>query len=95
MSRLRGRVTKLEKSGRCRCQSGVVKVVALRDYRQGEPEPEIADEDLPPPCPRCGTRDGQLVVFVEEVIVTTRQEAEAVLALNEGKIIVDAEGGEQ
>jgi hypothetical protein len=81
MSRLAGRVARLEKERRCDCRSGVVRVVAVQTRREGEPDPPLPD-DLPPPCPRCGTRDGQ-VVIVEEIVVVTRQEAVAVLARNE------------
>jgi hypothetical protein len=78
---LSGRVSRLEKECRCRCRSGVVRVVAIVAKGEGEPDPPLPD-DLPPPCPVCGTTDGQVVLVVEEVIVRTREDVEAALARN-------------
>jgi hypothetical protein len=51
----------------------------VQRYRYGEPLPPI-----PPDAPRCG-RCGEVHVFYE-VIVATREEAQAVLALNEREV---------
>src|SRR5262249_44326066 len=66
---VRGRLTRLEATlragGPCPSCPGHV----LLAYRQGEGPPP-----LPPPCSRCGRE--QPVTLVEEVIVSTREEAD-------------------
>jgi hypothetical protein len=66
--KVRGRLAKLETAlgvtGPCPDCTGTV----LLAYRQGEGPPP-----LPPPCPRCGRE--QPVTLIEEVLVTTREEA--------------------
>jgi hypothetical protein len=76
MSGLRARVARLEKERRCDCRSGVVRVVALLTKLEGEPDPPLPD-DLPPPCPVCGTYDGQILVVEEIVVVSSHEELEA------------------
>jgi hypothetical protein len=55
------------------CEHGDAPV--LLRYRRGEPQPPIPPGT--PRCPRCGEA---LVLYLEEVVVSTREEARAVMA---------------
>jgi hypothetical protein len=57
------------------CEAGPTIILT---YRQGEPEPPT-----PADAPRCLACGQPHVLLIEEVIVTTREEAEAVLGMNQ------------
>lgn len=77
MSRLRTRVDRLAggplSDDECRCVPQRAFVVLSTDGAGGQPDPD------PPPCSRCGGRLAVCLLEIEEVVVSTFEEARAPL----------------